>query len=48
MKVSMVSVSRTAGSPPTGQMVFFQVGCSLSGDSPVGLQATSSGRRTGS
>ena len=48
MKVSIVSVSRTAGSPHTGQVVFFQLGCSLSGDSPVGLHSTSSGSSTGS
>ena len=37
MKVSIVSVSRTAGSPQTGQVVFFQVGCSFSGRFTGGL-----------
>ena len=32
MKPSMVSVSRTAGPPHTGQVVFDQVGCVASGD----------------
>ncbi len=48
MKVSIVSVSRTAGPPQTGQAVFFQVGCNFSGDSPVGFHSTSSGSSTGS
>jgi hypothetical protein len=48
MNVSIVSVSRVAGPPQTGQVVFFQVGCSFSGLSPVGFHSTSSGNSTGS
>ncbi len=48
MKVSMVSVSRSAGSPQIGQVVYCQVGCSFSGLSPVGRHSTSSGSSTGS
>ena len=48
MKVSMVSVSRSAGPPHLGQVVKRQVGCSFNGLSPVGFHSTSSGRSTGS
>ena len=48
MKVSMVSVSRTAGLPHSGQVVCFQVGCNFNGLSPVGFHSTSSGSSTGS
>ena len=48
MKVSMVSVSRSASPPHSGQVVKRQVGCSFSGLSPVGRHSTSSGSSTGS
>ena len=48
MKVSIVSVSRSALPPQIGQVVWAQVGCSLSGLSPVGFHSTSSGSSTGS
>jgi len=47
INVSIVSVSRSAGSPQIGQIVFFHVGCSFNGDSPVGFHSTSSGNNTG-
>ena len=48
MKVSMVSVSRSAGCPQRGQAVWRQVGWNLSGLSPVGRHSISSGSSTGS
>ena len=47
MKVSIVSVSRTAGSSQLGQVVCFQVGWKVSGLSPVGFHSISSGSSTG-
>ncbi len=47
-KVSMVSVSRVAGPPHTGQVVFKNSGLVANGDSPVGRNSTSSGASTGS
>jgi len=47
MKVSKVSVSRSAGPPQAGQVVLRQAGSALIGDcTPV--KATSSGSSTGS
>ena len=46
-KVSMVSVSRRAGPPQSGQGVFKKPGWSTSGERPVGMKATSSGKPTG-
>ena len=46
--VSIVSVSRTAGPPQTGQVVLRKPSWCLSGDSPVGRNSTSSGASTGS
>ena len=48
MKVSMVSVSRSAAPPQLGQVVCRQVGWNLSGLSPVGRHSMSSGSSTGS
>ena len=48
MKVSMVSVSRSAPPPHDGQATYFQVGWYLSGLSPVGRHSMSSGSSTGS
>jgi len=47
MKVSMVSVSRSALPPQRGQAVCFQVGC-LSSGLPEPVISTSSGSVTGS
>ena len=47
-KVSIVSVSRTAGPPQIGQVVFRNPSWRRSGDSPVGRNSTSSGATTGS
>ena len=47
-KVSMVSVSRTAGPPSIGQVVFRNDSLVASGDCPVGRNSTSSGASTGS
>src|SRR5260370_15654932 len=47
-KVSIVSVSRTAGPPQMGQVVRRNPSWYLRGDSPVGRNSTSSGARTGS
>src|SRR5450631_3432285 len=46
-KVSMVSVSRVAGPPHTGQVVWRNSGLVANGDSPVGRNSTSSGASTG-
>src|ERR1700722_6881132 len=46
-KVSMVSVSRSAGPPHFGHVTKRNVGWRLSGDSPVGRDSASSGGRTG-
>ena len=48
MKVSIVSVSRSASPPHPGHVVKRHVGCSLSGLSPVGFHSTASGSSTGS
>ena len=48
MKVSMVSVSRSAAAPQLGQAVWRQVGWNLRGLSPVGRHSTSSGNSIGS
>ena len=47
MNVSIVSVSRSASPPHCGQRVRRNLSCSFSGDSPVGRNSASSGRRTG-
>src|SRR5947199_6846933 len=47
-KVSMVSVSRSAGPPHLGQVANRKVGWYFSGDSPVGRNSTSSGATIGS
>src|SRR5512139_3580383 len=46
-KVSIVSVSRRAFPPHVGQAVSRKAGDSPSGDSPLPVNATSMGRRTG-
>ena len=48
MKVSMVSVSRSAAAPHRGHSVLRHVGWNLSGLSPVGRHSMSSGNSTGS
>ena len=48
MKPSMVSVSRVAGPPHVGHVVFDHVGCAASGERAPSASVTSSGRRTGS
>ena len=45
--VSIVSVSRTAGPPQMGQVVFRKPSWKRSGDSPVGRNSTSSGATIG-
>ena len=47
-KVSMVSVSRSAGPPQIGQVVRRKPSLEASGDCPVGSNSTSSGASTGS
>ena len=47
-KVSMVSVSRRAGPPQAGHEAFRKPSWVVSGDCPVGMNSTSSGRSTGS
>ena len=46
--VSMVSVSRVAGPPHTGHLVFRNSALVASGERPVGRNSTSSGASTGS
>ena len=46
--VSMVSVSRRAGPPQIGQVVWRKPSCKASGDCPVGRNSTSSGATIGS
>ena len=48
IKVSIVSVSRFAGPPHFGHIVFTNASCLASGESPVGLSSASSGSSTGS
>jgi hypothetical protein len=47
-KVSIVSVSRTAGPPQMGHVVRRKPSWERNGDSPVGWNSTSSGASTGS
>jgi hypothetical protein len=47
MNVSIVSVSRSAGPPHFGHVVFRNSGTLASGDWPCPVSATFSGRRTG-
>src|SRR2546423_5512859 len=47
-KVSMVSVSRSAGPPQAGHVVWRNPSWCFRGDSPVGRNSTSSGSSTGS
>ena len=44
----MVSVSRRASAPHTGQAAFRKSPCDCSGLTPVGAKSTSSGSRIGS